>query len=30
MRGTALKFLFERPDMFRLEAKPRLALQPAE
>ena len=30
VRGTALKFLFERPAWARLGATPRLALQPAE
>lgn len=30
VRATPLKFLFERPAMFRLSDKPRLALQPAE
>lgn len=29
-RKTGLRFLFERPQRFRLEPKPRLALQPAE
>jgi uncharacterized membrane protein YcfT len=30
LRRSALRFLFERPQMFRLTPKPRLALQPAE
>jgi uncharacterized membrane protein YcfT len=30
VRGTALRFLFERPAAFWLTAKPRVALQPAE
>jgi uncharacterized membrane protein YcfT len=30
VRTTRLCFLFERPQLFRLRAKPRLALQPAE
>jgi uncharacterized membrane protein YcfT len=30
VRGTRLKFLFQRPAPFRLTEKPRLALQPAE
>ena len=30
VRGTALKFLFERPAWARLENKPKFALQPAE
>ena len=30
VRFTPLKFLFERPQMFRLADKPRLTLQPAE
>ncbi len=29
-RGTALNFLFERPDRFRLIKQPPLRLQPAE
>ena len=29
-RGTALKFLFERPAWARLDETPRYALQPAE
>ena len=30
VRATPLKFLFARPQMFRLSEKPRLTLQPAE
>jgi uncharacterized membrane protein YcfT len=30
VRGTTLRFLFERPAAFWLTAKPRMALQPAE
>ena len=30
VRGTPLKFLFERPVWARLQVKPRYALQPAE
>jgi hypothetical protein len=30
VRGTPLKFLFERPAWARLEQKPKYALQPAE
>jgi uncharacterized membrane protein YcfT len=30
VRGTVLRFLFERPERFWLTPKPRLALQPAE
>jgi uncharacterized membrane protein YcfT len=30
VRGTPLKFLFERPAWVRLDTKPRYALQPAE
>ncbi len=30
VRGTPLRFLFERPEAFWLSPKPRLALQPAE
>jgi len=30
VRGTALRFLFERPERFRLAPKAKLALQPAE
>jgi uncharacterized membrane protein YcfT len=30
VRGTPLRFLFERPERFWLAPKPRLALQPAE
>jgi uncharacterized membrane protein YcfT len=30
VRDTRLRFLFERPEIFKLRTKPRLALQPAE
>jgi hypothetical protein len=30
VRGTPLRFLFERPQRFWLAPKPRMALQPAE
>jgi uncharacterized membrane protein YcfT len=30
IRGTRLRFLFERPEAFKLKSKPRLTLQPAE
>jgi uncharacterized membrane protein YcfT len=30
VRGTPLRFLFERPERFWLAPKPRMALQPAE
>ena len=30
VRHTFLRFLFERPDRFRIAAKPRMALQAAE
>jgi hypothetical protein len=30
VRGTALRFLFERPARFWIAPKPRMTLQPAE
>jgi hypothetical protein len=30
VRGTRANFLFERPDLFRIAARPRVAMAPAE